>query len=303
MNLVVDLLSFDDIRYLAKVGVKNVIVSDGNFGIKGEVSCTPSEIESIRIETNQLAIKLFVNVNSLFHESELSKLEEYISFLFNLNVDYIIFSDMAVYMFARRMGKAKKLIFASETFVTNNFEVNYWIDRVSSAIISNELSLEELMDMSKNAKSEVGYMVYGYHSMFYSKRELLTNYFTYKGKNDKGIVNNRNLRIVEEIREDQYPIVQDEKGTHIYTGKIFCLFKELIEFENTNLKNLFISANFIDKSNYFRVIEIYQRAIFALESNSFMGLRDQLFEELVAIDSNINTSHLYSKSVLSKAGD
>lgn len=300
MKLMIDLIELDDLNKQYNKHIDTIYVSDGFVGVKQEASFDKTSLKQIRMKTKELNLRMMVDVNAIYHEEELDIVKSYLIFLKDLGVDSILFSDLAVYMLAKDLHIEDLLVYGSETFVTNNFEVNYWLDRVQSAIISNELSLDELVEIANSAKKPTIYMAYGYHSMFYSKRELLTNYFIYKGKEQKDTINNRKYRIVEEQRTEEYPIVQDERGTHIYTGKIFCLFQELNLFSNTSLNRFHLSANFLNKDDYKKIIELYGLAIDAIHDNRFDLEIKSLFDQVIAVNPNINTSHLYSKSILRK---
>jgi U32 family peptidase len=303
MKLIIDLLHIEDIGRYSNNHVDSFFVSDGIIGIKQEVSFSRDELSMIRKLSKDQNINMIVDVNAIYHETELDQLKEYLEFLKLIEVDSILFSDMAVYMISRELEIEHLLIYGSETFVTNNFEINYWLNRVQSAIISNELSIEELIEIANSAQKPVIYLAYGYHSMFYSKRELLTNYYLYKGKEQKQTKNNRKFRIVEELREEEYPIMQDERGTHIYTGKIFCMFREITQLKESQLTRLHLSANFLPSEQYKQIIELYEKAIELLDKNTFDTHKNQLFEDLIRVNPNINTSHLYAKSILTKGSE
>jgi|GEM_PF-357265 len=303
MNLVVDLPSLDDIGTLADMGIGAIICSDSHFGVRSEVTFSQDELSEIRVRTKNRKIRMMVNVNAIFHENELNGLLEYLRFLKFIDVDAVIFSDMAVYKLSQKIEITKKLVYSAETLITNSFDMNFWLDRIDSVVLSNELSLDELRMMSSQAKKDVIFMVYGYHSMFYSKRALLSNYFEYKNEPNEKIQDNRNLRIKEETRSEEYPILEDARGTHIFTGKIFCLFGELGILAETKCKQWWIRSNFLDKGKYFDIIRLYRQAIDEIRVNNFEAIKEHLMEKVIKIDSNIDTSHLYAKSVLIKGVD
>src|SRR5690554_1988024 len=126
--------------------------------------------------------------------------------------------------------------------------------------------------------------------MFYSRRQLLSNYSKFK-KEDRNLIN-QELRIVEEKRDNEYPIFESKNGTFIYTSFIYCLFKELKELDE--LKFIRINTSFIEEAKILKIIEIYSQFL------KDFSRADELYEELKLIDNRIDSGFLYKGSVILK---
>ena len=92
--------------------------------------------------------------------------------------------------------------------MSNNF---YYKRGITGSYITSDITMDELLDIKKESKMDILFMVYGYAPIFYSKRYLISNYLKYIGS-DKG----ENYK----IRSDtgiEYIISEEENGTTIYT--------------------------------------------------------------------------------------
>ena len=102
----------------------------------------------------------------------------------------------------------------------------------SRAVLAKELSLEEMINIKKNANVEIEVQVHGMTCMFQSKRMLLGNYYTFQDRQMKIERNNaqQDLLLYDEERDNKYPVFEDYNGTHIMSPNDICLIEELEPF-------------------------------------------------------------------------
>ena len=97
----------------------------------------------------------------------------------------------------------------------------------SRAVLAKELSLEEMINIKKNANVEIEVQVHGMTCMFQSKRMLLGNYYTFQDRQMKIERNNaqQDLLLYDEERDNKYPVFEDYNGTHIMSPNDICLIE------------------------------------------------------------------------------
>lgn len=178
-----------------------------------------------------------LNIDKIFSESELVNLESFIIDSFNYNIDYYIFSDMAVYNIFKKYNLVNKLIYNAKTLCCSSYDIITYNSLGIKVFVSTELPIEELMNISK-LKNNVIHL-FGQSLVFYSKRKLLTLYNDYLRKNGldifKNSIKNKFYWIKEESRSDQYPIIECDDGTLIYTSFLYDLKKEIKNLDQDNL--------------------------------------------------------------------
>lgn len=200
----------------------------------------------------QKDIKLSLKVNRIFHEDELNDL---IIELKKINLDkikYIFYSDLGVLDILEELGLTSKAIYEGYTYTTNINDINELSKYNRGIVISNQISVDELLDIvNKQTKS----IVYGFGKsiVFYSKRPLISNYFKYRNFDENPYLNNYYLK--EEFRDDKYHIFEDENGSYVYETFHYCLFDEIIN--NNNIEYIILNSATLKASKYNEVVKAY----------------------------------------------
>ncbi len=224
--------------------------------------------------------KLFLSLNRIFHERELEKVYEIFSNPLIREIEGIYFSDLGLVEIAKKHNIISKLIYTPETLITNKFEVEALKDsNISSFTISNEIVKEDIKDIISLINVKLTIIGFGYISMFYSKRKLITLY------NDSGeiLTEYKDAYLVEETRKDKYPILEGEYGTHIYRSKIFSIHNELEYF--SDIDYIRIDAYKIEED----ILEAAENAL--INCNS-----EKLEHYLSKVDDGfLNTKTIYKK--------
>lgn len=192
-----------------------------------EYSCFPGkkfvkdEISNILKSIRNSGKAVILNCDRIIHENEINLYKEYLLSLIN-EVDYIIYSDYSILTLID--GKYyDKLIYDPKTLVCSYNELNT-LD--TKAFISSEISMDELSEIVYNAEPEkLCINAFGYHQIMYSKRNLISLYNSHLGSNllSKDTI----YDLKEEQREDLYKIVENDRGTFIYTHFIYALLENL----------------------------------------------------------------------------
>ncbi len=228
MKLAVTPYKVKDIKELCEAGADIFIIGNSQFANRLANSFSLEEIIKANKVIKSLDKEIYLNLNLIIHNNDLKAVKKFLSFAKDLNVDGIIFGDLAVYQMAKELEMTNKLIYNPETLNTNYYDPIFWERKqIKGLTISKEITLEDIEEIAKNSKIEISLVGHGYLNMFHSKRPLIENFFKYTNQEYDEYINNRNLRIVEEIRDESYPIFQDEHGTHIFRAKAMESFKEV----------------------------------------------------------------------------
>lgn len=228
------------------------------------------------------------NVNRIFTEGEFSQAISEIEQLLSLGVKHFMFSDLGIFKYLKEKGLTENLIYNARTMITNYGDLEIWKSLgVLAAFISNEISLEDITRISTVGIGALN--VYGYHQIFYSKRNLVTLYF--ENRNKEGNYKNKRFDILEEKRNERYPITESEYGTYVYSPYRYAIFSELSKLKN--LKFILISNKFMNDDDLITVVNIYKQGL-------RIGFSEELLNKLKQIDDNIHPGFLYQKTVLRK---
>ncbi len=221
------------------------LVLGSEFSVRSTVF-TLAEIEAVKQKSNK---NIYVNVNKIILEEELDRLEIFLLKLKEIDVDGIYFSCMSVYSLNRQIGL--DLFYNPETLTTNYSDVlEYLALGIKKVVLAREITLESIKKIiSKTTDVEVN--IHGKLNMFYSKRKLLTNCFN----NFEQEVKTKGF-LREELREEYYPIIEDETGSHIFHGLTLSSYDEISNFSEIAVK---IDGYLLE--DLATVVNDYQRAL------------------------------------------
>ena len=185
------------------------------------------EIESINLENKYLLI------NRVLDNNDIDKLKELLPKF--KTIKGIFYEDIGIYNLAKDLDL--ELILFQNHFNTNSYSINYWLDKVDSVVVSNELTLEELKYITENVKKDIVLHLYGHNQVMYSRRLLLSNW----SKNFKIV--NKKENLIEDISSHvKFRVLESDYGTIMYSDKIFN-GKELLVLKN--VKYFYINPTLI----------------------------------------------------------
>jgi len=286
MKLITEIENYEN---LPKYQVDGIIFSYINFATISNKTFTYPEIQRIVEMAKKLNKFTILKVDKIMEEDELEDLYKLLDASMELEIDYYMFSDMAVLNYFKEKKEMKRLIYASKTMNCSYNDISYYQSQGIKVIPSNELTLEDLQEIVK--LDNIVLDGYGYSSIFYSKRKLLTLFKEYIKSEDN--FTEQLFTIKEEKRENRYPIFENKNGTFIFTANKYVIYKELEVLKNSFMFK--VESLFIKEEDLFEILAIYNNAI----KN---GISEEDYQKLLYQDNNISTSFLYKKPSILDSG-
>ena len=219
MKLIVSATT-DTLDMLLDKAIDGVIFPVRGHAMRYGETFEANQIEGYVKRAHAKGKKAYLSMNAIHHEPELASLESTFESLSGIPFDALYFADLAVYEVAGDYGLVHKLIYYPETYVTSTLDMRFWEEQsVKSAVLSREMTLEDIKVISQESQIGVSIIGHGYLNMFHSKRRLIKTFLNHVKRHDAQDTFNKPYTIIEEIREEEYPIYQDEFGTHIFREK------------------------------------------------------------------------------------
>lgn len=246
--------------------------------------------------------KIYIALNNIMHEDNINDVKEYLRKLSLLNIDGIIFGDLAVYQLAQEFHLVEKLIYNPETYVTNYETVGFFarkgIKRVS---IAKEITLEDIKLIASKQLLEVEVLGHGAVNMFHSMRDLVSNYFRFLKHEEPESYRNKDLYLVEEIRKEQYPIYEDRNGTHVFSGHDLCTIEYLDELISSHVTSIRLDGLFKDDFVLYEIVKVYKEALndYDISETTYIQNKAKYIERLKDIQHirPFNEGFLFKKTV------
>ncbi len=210
-------------KILIEANVKNkknlentsgLILSLKDYSVQSSITYTLEEIKEI-VKTNP-TLEIFINLNKNFFNDEIETLKEVLLELDTLNIKGIFFYDLAILQLKKELGLKTDLVW-SQTYMVNNYKTcNYYYSKgVKYALISKEITLEEIKEILRESKTTCMVETFSIPSVAFSKRKLLTNYYTDLHKTPK-----KELSIIEKATNTEYKVEEDDLGTNFYLNTL-----------------------------------------------------------------------------------
>jgi U32 family peptidase len=304
-ELLVTPTAVSEIESLLQAGATAVMVGEQRYGLRlaGEFK-REDIVEAVNI-AHQHNAKVYVAMNGLFHNDKIAELNEYILFLKEASVDAIVFGDPAVLMAVRETAPEMKMHWSTETTGTNWYSCNYWGRKgAKRAVLARELSMDSIIDIKEKAEVEIKVQVHGMTCMFQSKRSLLGNYFEYQGKVME--IENRKVEkdmfLLDNERNNKYPIFEDENGTHIMSPNDMCIIDELSEMIDAEVDVFKIDGVLKSPQYILEVTKKYRQAIDLCvdDREEYENVKDDLLEEIESlqpINRPLDTGFFFKETV------
>ena len=217
------------IDHFCKLGVHSFLFGVKDFSTNFKTSLSLSEIRNICNEYPKEEIFLSMNKN-LFNQ-ELSSVRKILLELNSLPIAGIFFYDLAILQLSHELKLTIPLVWNQTHLVTNYQTCNYYFKQgVSYALVSSEITLDEMLDIKKNTDMKLMSTIFGYPIIAHSKRKLISNYFAsiQKKKEEKS------YEIHESMRQDPYLLQEDNTGTTFYYHRLLNGTEPLYSLKDAN---------------------------------------------------------------------
>ncbi|MGG3802825.1 peptidase U32 family protein [Metabacillus fastidiosus] len=304
-ELLVTPIELADMEKLIEAGADAFIVGEQRYGLRLAGEFSRDDIKQAVQIAHKVGKKVYVAMNAIFHNEKVDELADYLSFLNEVSVDAVVFGDPAVLMTAREVAPDMKLHWNTETTATNWYTCNYWGRKgAKRAVLARELSMDAIIETKENAEVEIEVQVHGMTCMFQSKRTLLGNYFEYQGKalEIENRRQNKNMFLVDDERDNKYPIFEDENGTHIMSPNDICIIDELEEMMEAGIDSFKIDGILKSSEYIVEVTKKYRQAIdlCAEDNKKYNEIKDDLLEEIEEIqpiNRRLDTGFFFKETV------
>lgn len=212
-------------------------------------------------------INIFISINKNIFNNEIELLKKTLLKIDELNIKGIFYYDLAILNLKKELNLKTDLVWNSTFMVTNYKTCNYYYKKgVKYALISKEITKDEIIDIIKNTKITPIVELISYPVVAFSKRTLVTNYYTNYKLSKKDDIN-----VIEPKSKQKYYLKENEFGTSFILDKLMNGSKILKELTNTKLDYILLKEDMIEHSIF---IECINNIKYYLENYKTMNDND-----------------------------
>jgi len=234
------------------------------FGIeKYSVNYPEVSLESLRQLSKNYSIWVALNKN--IRNEELKDLETLLNQLSSFEIKGILFYDLAILHMVQRKKLKIPLVWHQTHMVTNYQTCNYYFNQgVSYGIVSNEITLEEILEIKKNTKMEMMVQVFGYP-------------------------------VVSEKQKESFFIKETHAGTTILFGKIINGANVLFDLLENDFSYAILDMRDLKEEVGIQILELYTKiresfSIFSQEK------KKQIIDQTIELVGDY-TNFFYKKTI------
>ena len=210
-------------------------------------------------------VNIYVTVNMIAHNRDFDGLADYLCFLENAGVDGLIVADPGILQIARQTVPSLPIHLSTQANVTNSASACFWAKQgVSRINLARELSFKEIDQIRADTPTELELFVHGALCISYSGRCLLSHYMTGRNANQGHCAHpcRYAYHLVEEKRPGEYfPVVEDDRGTYIFSAKDLCLLNRLPALAAMGVNALKIEGRMKSTAYVGSVVRVYRAAL------------------------------------------
>ena len=225
-KILINIENLNEVEKYKKIGINNFLFAVKDFSI----GYNSFELEELKnLECNK-----FLLINRIFNTLDVEnfkKIKDKLKYF-----EYIIFEDIAVYNILKDTNI--KLIWNQTHFATNYSSINHWLEYTDSAVISNELTSDEVKDIIDKSNKKLVLNIFGKNPIMYSRRTLISNFNEHFNleKRDTAILN-------EPITKNEFLVKETDKGTFIFNNTYFNIISYLDRFNDDKILYYLVYPN------------------------------------------------------------
>ena len=265
--------------------VDGVIMPLKDYSVSYINKYTIDEINKFVLEHKDKEI--FVVINRNLFNKDILNLESILKKLDDIGITGVFYYDLAVLSIYKKNNYKFELIWNQTHMVTNYNTINYYLEKgASGAVISNEITLDEILEVRKNTNAKLFVNVVHCPIMSFSRRKLLSNYC----KSTKTDVLSNKLEVSEHSSGYKCLILEEEDGTSIFSSKIVNNLDVVDTYIDNNFDDVIVDTSFIDEDMEQLIVYLVYSIINNLDDK--LKLIKEMKEKIGS-----NTGFLYRKTI------
>lgn len=169
-------------------GADAVYIGGKSFSLRARASNFELEdIQELVIFAHQLNKKVYVTMNIVPHDEDLSGLDEYLKKMEEFNVDAIITTSRYIMRKAMEISPSVEVHVSTQNSIINSKAVEYYQKfGTKRVVLGRETTLEEIIQIQKKSKIDLEVFIHGGMCASLSGRCVLSNYLTNRDANRGG---------------------------------------------------------------------------------------------------------------------
>jgi putative protease len=251
--------NLEKLIYAINYGADAVYCALDRFGMRSAAdNFTPDELKMGIEYAHSHGAKLYLTLNTMPKDAELSLLPEYLSVTRELKPDAYIVSDPGVIEYIKEYIPDAVIHLSTQANTLNAAACRFWYKNgVQRIVLARELSLADIKEIRANTPPELELecFIHGAMCVSYSGRCLLSNYYVNRNANNGSCAQPCRWKyyLYEEKRiADVIEMEQNPEGTYVFSSKDICMIQHIPELLDAGIDSFKIEGRV--KSAYYTAV-------------------------------------------------
>lgn len=274
--------SMEALKAAVRAGADAIYLGGNRFGARAFANNFDNAALLEAIEYCHLyGVKVYLTVNTLFHNEELTYLYDYLNPLYEAGLDAVIVQDFGVMVYIHKQFPNMEIHASTQMTITTKYAYSllksYGVTRIVPA---RELSVEEIASLKEQGVPEVEVFVQGALCYCYSGQCLMSSMLGGRSGNRGRCA--QTCRLPYELVESENRI--GTKGAHLLSPKDLCGLDAIPELIEAGVDSFKIEGR-MKKPEYVAVcVRAYRKAVDAFyEGMLTQNLLDELRKEMAEV--------------------
>jgi putative protease len=294
-------------RAAVAAGADAVYLSGKRFGARrAALNFTDAEIEEAVRYAHSRDISVYVTINTLIHDRELSEVAEYLVWLYSIGVDAVLVQDSGVVALARDIVPLLPLHASTQMTLHSSEGVRWAIEQgFSRVVLSRELSLDDVTRIGQETgESGIGLEVFAHGALCYSySGQCLLSSVIGGRSGNRGMCAQpcRKPYTLMTGETDEYgrPTGLHELPSpdrYLLSPKDLCSYENLLQLVNSPVVSLKIEGRMKSPEYVAIVVSTYRRALDAITAGKAYQSPQGLQDLALAFNRGFTSGYLFGKS-------
>lgn len=180
--------TLEKMQYAFMYGADAVYFGGKEFSLRANAkNFSREEMKEAVIFAHERHKKVYVTVNIVFHNEDLTNLEDYLEYLASINVDAIISSDMAVINMVKEKNIDLEVHISTQASILNYEAASFYKSMgATRVVLAREAAKEDIKRIKDETGLEIECFMHGAMCTSISGRCVLSNYCTNRDSNRGG---------------------------------------------------------------------------------------------------------------------
>lgn len=242
--------NYDKFEIAVNYGADAVYLAGKKYGMRATANnLDEEELKRAVSLAHSMGKKIFVTVNLFARDDDFEGLQQYLEYLYSIQVDALIIADPGIIAFAKKVVPNMTIHLSTQSNTLNSYAANYWHDMgVKRIVLARELSLEQIEKIRKSTPDslELEMFAHGSMCMAYSGRCAISTYLTGREAN-QGLCTQPcrwEFSLTESKRDGEVFRVEEEdsKGMFFFNSKDLNMLPNIKDLLDTGIDSLKIEG-------------------------------------------------------------